>query len=232
MSVPTAVSSDVVPLDAERARRFYDRMGRWQDSQGFYEDAATRHLVHAAGFSEASSVFELGCGTGRLAAELLAGRLPNDARYLGVDVSPTMVRLARQRLAPWGSRAEVRLLEPPTLKLPGEDGSFDRLVATYVFDLLSADDAGALIDEARRLLARDGLLALVSLTHGTTALTRVVSGAWGTVALQWPGLVGGCRPIELNHLLAAGSWHLVEREVVTSWGISSEMLVASRQPSP
>ena len=219
----------VVALDAERARRFYDRIGRWQDTQGFYEDAATARLPHAAKLAEASLVFELGCGTGRVAAGWLAGQLPADARYLGVDVSPEMVRLARQRLVAWTPRAEVRLLDPPALTVPGADRSFDRFVATYVFDLLSGSDARALIDETRRVLAPGGLLALVSLTNGTTLASRIVAGSWGAIADRWPSLVGGCRPIELRDLIKRGGWELVEREVVTSWGVPSEILVAARE---
>lgn len=204
-------------------------MGRWQDSQRFYEDAAARRLVHAAGFAEAGSVFELGCGTGRFAAGLLAGELSGEARYLGVDVSPVMVRLARHRLAAWGSRAEVRLLQPPGRRLPGADGSFDRFVSAYVFDLLSGEHAQALIGEAHRLLVPAGLLSLISLTLGTTRVSRLVSGAWGGVALRWPGLVGGCRPIELGDLIDAAGWQVLEREVITSWGVPSEVLIAVRR---
>ena len=218
-----------MPLDAVGARRFYDRMGRWQDTQRFYEDAATARLAALAGLAGAGSLFELGCGTGRLAAGLLAGELAGDARYLGVDVSPVMVQLARRRLAAWAPRAEVQLVELPALTLPGEQGSVDRFVATYVLDLLSHGHARALIDEAHRLLAPGGLLALVSLTHGTTAASRLVAGGWGAVARRWPALVGGCRPIELGELVEPGRWEVVEREVVTSWAVPSEVLVAARQ---
>jgi ubiquinone/menaquinone biosynthesis C-methylase UbiE len=218
-----------VPLDAARARRFYDRVGRWQDSQRFYEDAATARLRKAGDFAQASAVFELGCGTGRFAAGLLARELPAHARYLGVDVSPVMVHLARRRLARWAQRAEVRLLEPPALTLPGLDASFDRFVATYVLDLLSDTDAQMLIAEAHRLLVPGGRLALVSLTHGRTSTSRLVAGAWGAIARRWPGLVGGCRPIELRALLTRGPWTVVERDLVTSWGVPSEALVATRE---
>ncbi len=218
-----------MPLDAAGARRFYDRVGRWQDSQRFYEDAASARLSRFANFAEANAVFELGCGTGRLAAALLAAELPDSARYLGVDVSPEIVRIAGSRLARWASRAEPLLLEPPALTLPGADGSFDRFVATYVFDLLSQADARALIDEAHRMLAPGGLLALVSLTHGTTPTSRLIAGCWDAVASRWPGLVGGCRPIELGDLLEPEMWQVTERDVVTSWGVPSEVVVAARE---
>ena len=200
-------------LDAAGARRFYDCMGRWQDTQRFYEGAATRRLARASKLAQAKSVFELGC------------------RYLGVDVSPEMVRLASLRLTAWAPRAEVQLLEPPALTLPGADGSFDRFVATYVFDLLSDSDAAALISEAHRLLALGGLLGLVSLTHGTTFASRLVSGGWGAVANRRPGLVGGCRPIALDELIGTGGWRVVHDEVVVSWAVPSEIVVAAREPA-
>jgi ubiquinone/menaquinone biosynthesis C-methylase UbiE len=111
----------VVPLDAARARRFYDRIGRWQDTQRFYEDAATARLIRAGEFTRARAVFELGCGTGRFAARLLADELPADARYLAVDVIPVMVRIARRRLARSESRAQVQLREAPARTLPAAD---------------------------------------------------------------------------------------------------------------
>lgn len=127
---------------------------------------------------------ELGCGTGRFAADLLTSTLPGSAKYFGVDVSSTMVRLATARLAAWSARAEIELLEPPALKLPGRDGAFDRFLATYVFDLLSSHDARALIAEAGRLLDNSGLLGLVSLTHGTTPLSRIVASSWNKIATR------------------------------------------------
>ena len=62
-------------------------------------------------------MFELGCGTGRLAGNLLARHLPADARYLGADISDTMVTLSRARLRRFGGRAHV-LRADATVPLP------------------------------------------------------------------------------------------------------------------
>ncbi len=174
-------------------------------------------------------MFELGCGTGRFAAALLAAELSDVARYLGVDVSPKMVRVASSRLRPWAPRAEVRLLDPPALTLPRANAPFDRFVAAYVFDLLPEADARALIDEAHRMLVSGGLLALVSLTNGATPTSRLVAAGWGAVARRWPGLVGGCQPVELCDLLKPEMWRVTDRDIVTGWGVPSEIVVATRQ---
>jgi SAM-dependent methyltransferase len=89
----------------EDARRFHDSFGSKQDAQGFYEDAALDALVEHSEFSLAQSVLEIGCGTGRLAARLLADCLPASAAYVGVDISETMAGLAWRRLGPWSGRA-------------------------------------------------------------------------------------------------------------------------------
>ncbi len=218
-----------MPLDAAGSRRFYDRFGRLQDTQRFYEDPAVHRLVERADFERSESVFELGCGTGRMASNLLISTLSPSAKYFGVDVSPVMVGLAKTRLAPWSQRAKVQLLEPPAVELPGDDGAFDHFLATYVFDLLGPEDGHALITEAGRLLVPGGLLALVSLTHGTTAMNRIVASGWSAIATRWPALVGGCRPIELSDLVTGPEWQLDYVEVVICYGIPSEVVVAHRE---
>ena len=216
-----------MPLTVERARAAYDRIGRLQDTQAFYEEAATCRLAEIGGFDQARSVFELGCGTGRFAARLLRDRLPGTARYRAADISPKMASLARKRLAGWAPRAEVVLIDPPGRFLAGSDGQFDRFVACYVLDLLAYPYAQTVLAEAGRLLAPDGLLCLVSLTHGVTPTGRVVSETWESISERWPALLGGCRPIELAMLLEPSVWRIDRREVLTRWGVPSELVVAS-----
>ena len=96
-------------LRRDEAKAFYNRFGAKQDSQGFYEDAALAELVEHADFDEAEAVFEFGCGTGRFAEGLLEHHLPLTASYRGVDLSETMVGLARARVERFEDRAEVAL---------------------------------------------------------------------------------------------------------------------------
>jgi ubiquinone/menaquinone biosynthesis C-methylase UbiE len=89
-------------------------------------------------------VFEFGCGTGRLALRLLSEHLSEAARYRGVDLSPVMVELARQRLGPYASRAEVLLVdESPLAAEP--TAHHDRFVSSYVLDLLSEEEITAVL---------------------------------------------------------------------------------------
>jgi ubiquinone/menaquinone biosynthesis C-methylase UbiE len=203
-------------LSHTAARALYDRIGRWQDTQRFYEDYATDDLIAHAELRTARSVFEFGAGTGRLAERLLRDHLPATARYHGMDISGTMVALARQRLSRWQSRATIEQSDgSPCLRAP--DATCDRFLSTYVLDLLSADDIALVLGEAHRLLSAGGLLCLVSATHGRAPLQRVVMGLAARLHSLSPTLVGGCRAIDLLASLDAGRWRVVHHNVVSKW---------------
>lgn len=210
---------------SEDAKRFYDRIGAWQDTQ-FYERSALKHLVAHSDFGHASSVFELGCGTGRLAECLFKNHLADDATYVGMDISTTMIGIATRRLANWSARAAVRQADG-TSKLPYPDCSFDRFVTTYVLDLLSEPAIEHVLNEAHRLLRPNGTLCVVTSTEGVTAISRVVTAIWKGVYALDPRLIGGCRPLRLSILLDAAAWKMQHTQVVCSWGICSEVVIAS-----
>ena len=205
------------------------RLGRAQDLQAFYEDRPVAELIAAASFPAARSVFELGCGTGRLAENLLARHLPADASYLGTDISDTMAAPSQARLRRFGERAHV-LRADATAPLPVASGGFDRFLAVYVFDLLSPCDAGAVIAQARRLLRPGGLLCAVSLAPGQAPAARLISRTWTRLWTRAPGLVGGCRPTRLEPLL--DGWHITHHGLVTAWALTSEVIVASPGQPP
>jgi len=214
--------------DRGHIRSFYDRMGAKQDTQCWYEDPATADLTAHADFEHARAVFELGCGTGRFAAGLLDGRLPAHARYDAVDMSPTMLGLARERLAPFGDRVQVGRTDG-ALRFDRADAACDRFVANYVLDLLSEADIAAALGEAARLLADGGLLCIASLGHGAGPVSRAVAGLWSLIHRLRPMLVGGCRPLDLAPFIDSNTWTVRHRRTVVARGIPSEVIVAARR---
>jgi SAM-dependent methyltransferase len=94
-------------------------------------------------------VLDAGCGGGRTSAWLAE----QGARVIGIDVSPELLRLARERV-PSGSFSLADLGEP----LPFEDGSFDVVVASLVMHYLR--DWVPPLRELRRVLRADGVVVL------------------------------------------------------------------------
>ena len=215
-------------LSKSAARHYYERFAENQDRQGWYEDAALERLIAGGAFGRAGAVLEVGCGTGRLAAELLASHLPPNARYLGLDISQAMLALAARRLTPHTPAAHLALADA-TVSLPVADGSFDRFIAAYLLDLLPRSHALGLIGEASRALVPGGLLCLASLTRGSGGIAGLGSWIWAGVQRLAPQWVGGCRPVQLTGLLDAHDWEVLSRETVSPWSVASEVVIARRR---
>jgi ubiquinone/menaquinone biosynthesis C-methylase UbiE len=214
-------------LTHAQAKAFYDRFGARLEAPMAYEAAPIDELVAHIDAGHARAVCEFGCGTGRLAERLLSDELPDSCSYLGLDISETMVALARRRLEKVGSRSSV-VLSDGSMRLPAEAGAFDRIISAYVLDLLGLDDIAALVTEAHRCLVPGGFLGVVSLTFGEAPAQRVAIGAWRIVHWLRPQLVGGCRPLRLSGFLAPDRWRIRYRAVVSQSAIPSEVLVAER----
>jgi SAM-dependent methyltransferase len=96
---------------------------------------------------------DLGCGEGRCGAELER----RGYRVVGIDSSPRMVELARER--------HEAILADATA-LPFADAEFD-LVVAYM-SLMNMDDLPGAVREAARVLGRDGRLC-AAVVHPTFA---------------------------------------------------------------
>lgn len=213
-------------LSPQSSRRFYDFIGKMEDSQAFYEDPALDILVREGNFATAASVFEFGCGTGRLAERLLHQALPDTATYTACDISPKMVELTRKRLQRFGPRVSVSESQKDTQFSFGQ-AQFDRVVTSYVLDLLSPDDIQAFFKSALKALKPGGRLCIASVAPGQTFPSSAVMGAWQAIYRLSPILTGGCRPIILDPMLGGHDWSILHSGTIVAWGVTSKVLVAS-----
>jgi SAM-dependent methyltransferase len=213
-------------LSPKGARRFYDLVGSLEDSQAFYEDPALKRLIREGRFDSAASVFEFGCGTGRLAERLLRDELPDDARYTACDISPKMVALAGKRLERFGPRARVFEHTGALRSLFGEM-KFNRIVTSYVLDLLPEDQIEIFMEASRDALAPGGFLCAASIAPGAGFAASTVSSVWSAIHRISPVLTGGCRPVDLPAMFAPEQWSIAHSGTVAAWGVTSCVVVAS-----
>jgi ubiquinone/menaquinone biosynthesis C-methylase UbiE len=142
-----------------------------------------------------------------------------------------MVDLTIERLAKHAERARV-LQSNGTIHFPLQDYSVDRVISTYVLDILSETGISKFLCEAYRVLGVGGKLCLVSLTKGSTFLSGTVSAVWASIFHLRPSWVGGCRPIRLEQYINSVVWEIEYRNVVTTFGVPSEVLVARAKIPP
>ncbi len=101
------------------------------------------------------NLLDAGTGTGRM-LELLA---PHAHRAVGVDVSPDMLSIARDRLLRENLKnAQVRLADTYRLPFTGETDMFDAVLFHQVLHYL--DDPGAAVAEAARVMVPGGRLLI------------------------------------------------------------------------
>lgn len=214
-------------LTQSQVVEFYDGFGKRQDKQNYYEDIALTDLLTHARFDTAQSVVEFGCGTGGFAEQLFEKHFSSDTTYWGCDVSETMIKLSGRKLSRFGNRAALwKSAGEISVPLPSE--SADRFVSNYVLDILSFDEIYAVLDEAKRILKKDGLLCLTGLTNGKGLPSKLWTAFWNVRFALNPKWVGGCRPVEIKSFLGAG-WNIEHYHITVARGISSEVIVARKR---
>ncbi len=129
----------------------YD-LTRWSflfGRRNLVEDAVSRH--HPA------SVLEIGCGTGTNL--LCLGRKLPEAELFGIDLSEDMLRRAKRKLVPVGSR--VRLVQgryPEDARLLGPENRFDLILFSYCLSMFGGG-WGPALEAAKNSLSPRGVVA-------------------------------------------------------------------------
>jgi SAM-dependent methyltransferase len=183
----------VTDADAELTARQYDTMGEAyrtaNDVRGvttYYQRPATIGLL---GDARGKRVLDAGCGPGTL-SRWLAG---HGAIVTAVDISPEMVRIARDRL---GDSARVLLADLAKPLDFADDAGTDLIVASLAMHYLADWDAP--LAEFHRILAPGG--TVVFSTHHPAADWQMHSPENYFAAIQvtetW--YLGGQRPYEVT----------------------------------
>jgi len=123
----------------------YDRLGALLS---FGQDPRWRRAMVSHIPRDGGSVLDVATGTGLVAERLLA----QGHRVTGLDQSPDMLAVARQR---FGDRVE--LVEASATEIPFAAASFDHLTFTYL--LRYVDDPAATLAELTRVVRPGGTIA-------------------------------------------------------------------------
>jgi ubiquinone/menaquinone biosynthesis C-methylase UbiE len=198
----------------QKSRAAFDRQARDYDSRPYGQHARRLQadVLAAVETFAFRDVLDVGCGTGATLAAVAVAH--PDASAHGIDLSPEMVAVARERL---GGGADVLVADAE--QLPFEDGSVD--LVTCVDSLHHYPDPAAALAEMHRVTRPGGGLVL---------------GEWRVAALFRPlmnwllprmpeGDVRIYTAAELTELVSAAGFD-VER--CGPAGVRGQLLVASR----
>lgn len=193
--------------ETERIKRIYERMAAGYDRQldrvetFMFGDGRAWVCGRARG-----DVLEIAIGTGRNLAFYAA-----DVRLTGIDLSPAMLELARQRGAALGRAVDLRLGDAQAL--PFDDASFDAVVSTLA--LCTIPDPGRAVAEARRVLRPGGRIVLLDHVRSPSRAVRLVQRLLDPILVRFAG--DHLLRELVEHVEAAG--FQVEHVERSRWGI-------------
>jgi len=148
-------------VDHERTTvdQFTRQAAGFASAPAMSDGAAMQALIAATGATDADAVLDVACGPGIVAAAF-AGE---GAEVVGIDLTPEMLTLARERCAAAGLE-NVRFDRGDAAALPYGDGEFDRVVCRYA--LHHVPDPERVVTEMARVCAPGGRVVVADMIVG------------------------------------------------------------------
>lgn len=172
-----------IEAETDRTRRIYDKTASHYDRQiGFFE-----RVLFGGGREWACSLargetLEIAFGTARNLPYY-----PADVQLTGIELSPRMVALARERQAAVGRKADLRVGDVQSLEF--EDASFDTVVSTLT--LCTISDPRRAVTETLRVLRPGGRFILLEHVRSPSRPVHAVQRALNPLTVRF----------EADHLL-------------------------------
>ncbi len=166
------LSNDHVESAYERWAPFYDAAFEWVMGYG-------RKAVAAEVNKFDGRVLDVGIGTG-----LELPMFKRDIDLVGVDLSESMLEIARKRVAEFGLTHVEALLVMDALNLQFPDDSFDTVVAPYVLTVVP--NPHLLLDELSRVVKPGGAIILVNHIGAASGPVAWIEALFGMIS-HWLG---------------------------------------------
>ena len=146
-------------------------------------------------------LLDAGVGTGRNMAYY-----PAAATVTGIDLSPTMLARAQDRKARLDAAVDLQLMD--VLHTGFADGSFDFVVATFIFCVLGPEDQLPALKELQRICKPGGEIRVLEYCYSQNPLRRLIMRAWA----PWVKLLyGAAFDRETEQYVEAAGLELVEQ---------------------
>ncbi len=144
----------------DRIARRYDLVNRVL-SLGL-DKSWRRRTVRSLQLGEQPKVLDLATGTGDLAVDI--ARLTPGATVVGLDPSPGMLGIARDKVAKKGLAERISLVEGDAQALPYANGEMDAV--TIAFGIRNVPDRARALREMARVVRPGGRIAILELSEG------------------------------------------------------------------
>ncbi|KXA92083.1 2-heptaprenyl-1,4-naphthoquinone methyltransferase [candidate division MSBL1 archaeon SCGC-AAA259E17] len=213
-----------VPRTKEEAKQFYDRISRLYDYlTGAFEQKYAEMALDRLPLEEGQTVLEIGFGTGHCLKQI-AERIGQASKAYGIDISPGMLEVTKERLDKAGLTNRVKLYCGDAVSLPYDGDAFDAVFMSFTLELFDTPEVPKVLCEIKKVLKSGGKLGLVSMSkeNGGSIMLRLYEWAH----MKWPKYID-CRPIYVEQSLKDAGYKIKSSEKIKLLGLPGEIIVAS-----
>jgi len=153
-----------VPATLEDIKKSYGILSRsYAIIEGIFEKGLRRKGLQLLSVTPGEVVLEVGVGTGYSLKEI-ANRVGENGRAYGIDITPQMLDITRERLQKAGLIDRAELHEGDARSMPYENNKFDAVYMASTLELFDTPDIPRVLNEIKRVLKPGGRLGVASLT--------------------------------------------------------------------
>jgi ubiquinone/menaquinone biosynthesis C-methylase UbiE len=153
-------------------RDIYDRIARLYDVLDVpFERSRYAPLRRVLFEGLHGTVLDAGVGTGRNFPYY-----PNGSNVTGIDISPAMLKRARNRKHKLSTVVDLREMDVTQLNFPDE--TFDSIVSTFLFCVLDAEQQQPALEELRRVCRPDGTIRILEYAVSENPVRRFIMKLW------------------------------------------------------
>jgi len=214
-----------VPRSSQQVAYAYTRLSRWYD--WLSKSSEGPHIVTGLQLLNAQTgerALEFGFGTGHSLVSL-AQNVGTTGRVCGLDLSPGMIKVARERIEKEQLTDRVIMQRGNVLHLPYADNTFDVVFSSFMLDLIDTPDLPIVLNECRRVLRPNGRVGLVSMSKACAG--NVVVKVYERFHRWLPALID-CRPIYVQTMLIAAGFQIEVAQTRSMWGLPVEIVIARK----
>lgn len=162
--------------DASQIKALFDRIAPVYDQMNHWLSLGQHRIwkLMTVKWSEPKSGdlgLDVCCGSGDL-TQLLARQVGASGQVIGLDFSPQLLAIARQRLAVEAPHLPIRFLEGDALLLPFDENTFD--CATMGYGLRNVTDIPRCLQEIHRVLRLGAKVAILDFHHPSGQLMQAL----------------------------------------------------------
>jgi ubiquinone/menaquinone biosynthesis C-methylase UbiE len=181
------------------------------------ETKSRKRCLELADIHNGEKVLEVAVGTGSTFVEILQ-KNPNGMIH-GIDLTDEMLSRAKKKAARLDHKNySLKLGDAYNLAYP--DNTFDVLMNSYMFDILSEKDFPTVLKEFKRVLSPGGRIVMSNMTKAL----RWYSSISELVYRVRPSLLGGCRGVYLLPYLESAGFIDTKREYISQMTFPKEII--------